>query len=337
MGIFKNGVGRPSNETIKKRNIFKVICVLLVLIIIVLIGYILNDKEVDNKEPKTTTKSTNKTDSKYKNFEFVKSTSVTDNFGKTYKIENGRVSIASDSGEKTYVNDLKNAKYIVGFNWSIHDADWCIVVLSSNGVLYDVTGEKAEEVKFNKKIKELYYEDIADYDKQVTGLLYVLTADDELLKVNVNYSETDNLSIGDSYDKRNISIGCSDGVCYNGSVEASSKKLTLDLNGSIKNIKYNGKFVKVKYLFKVRKSDTEKVYVVTTNDELLETKEGLSENKNDDECYEFVSTSNSKVVKVEKNEYTDKYETTNLKVNVVLENGKSLEYNDVYNFIDLSK
>ena len=68
MGVFKNGVGRPSNETIKKRNIFKVICVLLILVIIVLIGYILNDKNVDNKEPKTTTKNVNKTDSKYKNF-----------------------------------------------------------------------------------------------------------------------------------------------------------------------------------------------------------------------------------------------------------------------------
>lgn len=336
MGVFKNGVGRPSNETIKKRNIFKVICVLLILVIIVLIGYILNDKNVDNKEPKTTTKNVNKTDSKYKNFKFVKSTSAGTIDG-TYKIENGRVSITSDYGEKTYVNDLKNAKYIVGFNWSMHDADWCIVVLSSNGKLYDVTSGRAEEVKFNKNIKELYYENTEDYDKQVTGLLYVLTGDDELLKVNVNYSEKDNLSIGDSYDKRNISIGCSDGVCYNGSVDASSKKLTLDLNGSIKNIKYNGKFVKVKYLFKVRESDTEKVYVVTTNDELLETKEGLSENKNDDECYEFVSTSNSKVVKVEENEYTDEYETTNLKANVVLENGKSLEYNDVYNFIDLSK
>lgn len=46
MGVFKNGVGRPSNETIKKRNIFKVICVLLVLIIIGLICYILNDKGI---------------------------------------------------------------------------------------------------------------------------------------------------------------------------------------------------------------------------------------------------------------------------------------------------
>ena len=48
MGVFKNGVGRPSNETIKKRNIFKGICVLLVLIIIGMTVYILNDKGIIN-------------------------------------------------------------------------------------------------------------------------------------------------------------------------------------------------------------------------------------------------------------------------------------------------
>ena len=64
MGVFKNGVGRPSNETIKKRNIFKGICVLLVLIIIGMTVYILNDKGIinisskDNK--KTVDKKTNK-------------------------------------------------------------------------------------------------------------------------------------------------------------------------------------------------------------------------------------------------------------------------------------
>ena len=68
MGVFKNGVGRPSNETIKKRNIFKGICVLLVLIIVGMTFYILNDKgiinigskddkkTVDNKVNKDTTK-----------------------------------------------------------------------------------------------------------------------------------------------------------------------------------------------------------------------------------------------------------------------------------------
>lgn len=48
MSMFTNGVGRPSNETIRKRNIFKGICVLLILIIIGLVGYILNDKGIIN-------------------------------------------------------------------------------------------------------------------------------------------------------------------------------------------------------------------------------------------------------------------------------------------------
>jgi len=43
MGLFKNEVGRPSNETIKKRNIFKGICFVLVLIIIGLVCYIFKD------------------------------------------------------------------------------------------------------------------------------------------------------------------------------------------------------------------------------------------------------------------------------------------------------
>lgn len=70
MGIFKNDVGRPSNETIKKRNIFKGICVLLVIIIISLVCYILNDKGIitfnkheqnknDNDKIVTTTKKEN--------------------------------------------------------------------------------------------------------------------------------------------------------------------------------------------------------------------------------------------------------------------------------------
>ena len=67
MGVFKNGVGRPSNETIKKRNIFKGICVLLVLIIIGMTVYILNDKgiikfnnKINDNSNKTTTVTTKK-------------------------------------------------------------------------------------------------------------------------------------------------------------------------------------------------------------------------------------------------------------------------------------
>ena len=68
MGVFKNDVGRPSNETIKKRNIFKGICVLLVLIIIGMTVYILNDKGIINisskDDKKTVDKKTDKENKK---------------------------------------------------------------------------------------------------------------------------------------------------------------------------------------------------------------------------------------------------------------------------------
>ena len=69
MLLFENGVGRPSNETAKKRNIFKGICVLLVVIIILLVAYLLSNKNAnesirndkkDNKEVVTITTSINK-------------------------------------------------------------------------------------------------------------------------------------------------------------------------------------------------------------------------------------------------------------------------------------
>ena len=80
MGVLKNGVGRPSNETIRKRNILKVVCIVLVLIIIGLIGYILNDKGIinvkkDNKkvaENNTKKETVNVDDAKKELDRFVK-------------------------------------------------------------------------------------------------------------------------------------------------------------------------------------------------------------------------------------------------------------------------
>lgn len=46
MGVLKNGVGRPSNETIRKRNLIKIMFIILILVIIGLIGYILVDKKI---------------------------------------------------------------------------------------------------------------------------------------------------------------------------------------------------------------------------------------------------------------------------------------------------
>lgn len=61
MGVFKNEVGRPSNETIRKRNALRAICIVLVLIIIGMGIYILNDKGIITinigKENKTNNKS----------------------------------------------------------------------------------------------------------------------------------------------------------------------------------------------------------------------------------------------------------------------------------------
>ena len=59
MELFENGVGRPSNETIKKRNIFKGICVLLVIIIICLVAYIINDTKKDVKNDVSNNSETN--------------------------------------------------------------------------------------------------------------------------------------------------------------------------------------------------------------------------------------------------------------------------------------
>ena len=75
MGVLKNGVGRPSNETIKKRNILKIVCVLFAIIIIGLVGYILIDKgyitinknpsdKVEKEENKKEENNTNETDDK---------------------------------------------------------------------------------------------------------------------------------------------------------------------------------------------------------------------------------------------------------------------------------
>lgn len=68
MGVFKNEVGRPSNETIRKRNTLKAICIVLVLIIIGMGIYILNDKGIItiniSKESKTNNKSETKSTKK---------------------------------------------------------------------------------------------------------------------------------------------------------------------------------------------------------------------------------------------------------------------------------
>ena len=84
MGLFKNEVGRPSNETIKKRNIFKGVCFVLVLIIIGLAVLLLNKKGVININSNSNQGNNNtsvKTDDKIENLD-VESDEVKNLFNK---------------------------------------------------------------------------------------------------------------------------------------------------------------------------------------------------------------------------------------------------------------
>ena len=146
MGVFKNEVGRPSNETIKKRNIFKGICVLFVVVIICLITYIVDDK----LNVKNTNQPNNKTanESNYKDYDFVKSIKVTAYLTDTTTLEfvyvdvmikNGSIIVKNESGEEFNDNIINNAKYITTFNNAIHDPESSIAVLTTSGELYVAT------------------------------------------------------------------------------------------------------------------------------------------------------------------------------------------------------
>ena len=109
MGVFKNGVGRPSNETIKKRNIFKGICVLFGLIIIVLVGYILNDKGIINisskEDKKTVDKKTDKENKKEEKLSDEEGKKIVEevfgNFASFHIIDSKKLELNSDN-IKTY-------------------------------------------------------------------------------------------------------------------------------------------------------------------------------------------------------------------------------------------
>ena len=187
MGVFKNGVGRPSNETIKKRNIFKGICVLLVLIIIGMTVYILNDKgiinisskddkkTVDKKTNKDTTKESEKNQTTKNEFEnyFVKSEfkevngqnctlSINDD-GSLYLRTNFRI---EEYNHDVKVNGLEEkAKYLAVFNFA-NDASEDFAVLTENNNLYIARFYDSDtEINFkkidvgNKKIESLMTSD----------------------------------------------------------------------------------------------------------------------------------------------------------------------------------
>ena len=187
MGVFKNGVGRPSNETIKKRNIFKGICVLLVLIIIGMTVYILNDKGIINISSKDDKKTVDKKTNKDATKESKKNQTTKNEFEnylvksevKEVKGQNCTLSINDDGSLylrtnfriEEYNHDVKvngleeKAKYLAVFNFA-NDASEDFAVLTENNNLYIARFYDSDtEINFkkidveNKKIESLLTSD----------------------------------------------------------------------------------------------------------------------------------------------------------------------------------
>ena len=155
MGVFKNGVGRPSNETIKKRNIFKGICVLLVLIIIGMTVYILNDKGIINigskDDKKTVDNKVNKDTTKENKIEDL---SLNDDMVK-------------DLYNRVSGTDVFNSEFI------------------------DTAGKKVylQETLYDKDGKIVYAKDLSDDFKASMALNYILPKNDFSQKENVSYEK----------------------------------------------------------------------------------------------------------------------------------------------------
>ena len=187
MGVFKNSVGRPSNETIKKRNIFKGICVLLVLIIIGMTVYILNDKGIINISSKDDKKTVDKKTNKDATKESKKNQTTKNEFEnylvksevKEVKGQNCTLSINDDGSLylrtnfriEEYNHDVKvngleeKAKYLAVFNFA-NDASEDFAVLTENNNLYIARFYDSDtEINFkkidveNKKIESLLTSD----------------------------------------------------------------------------------------------------------------------------------------------------------------------------------
>lgn len=155
MSMFTNGVGRPSNETIRKRNIFKGICALLVIVIIGLIGYILNEKgiiEINNKQNNNNNNVTVKDNSKVKE-ELAES-----------EIEKLLVPFNSASNDPMFFG------YYYKKNMNLNNLDSDIIILTSLiNKLYQL-GDKISSANVNVYIYNIFGSNIQYVDKTVEGI-----------------------------------------------------------------------------------------------------------------------------------------------------------------------
>lgn len=184
MGVFKNEVGRPSNEVIKKRNILKVVCFILVVIILLLVAYIVNDKGLLNNNKTTTTKNIKETTTtqKIESFDISK---IIVNKEKDDPLEFGDVYVYDKKVDIKSVLDIGNVKSlddIAVFEANYPDHTLLVIVDKKGEILYKTT-----------TISELYcsYSKVGCYgykvnDNKITFTTAILGQDPEYVLCNSN-------------------------------------------------------------------------------------------------------------------------------------------------------
>ena len=185
MGVFKNEVGRPSNETVRKRNIFKGICALLVIVIIGLVVYILNlkgiitfNKSIQNKDnsEKTTNQITTTKSSTSENDTFDLSQVSIEKICPAECTEN-----LSIYGRKLSIDGVVNyGKYYALGNLLVIERD----IVSEPGstiVVYDKNGtQKAEYGDFGYRVCPSNYgfdKDCYDFKVEDNKIKYTMIVD----------------------------------------------------------------------------------------------------------------------------------------------------------------
>ena len=185
MGLFKNEVGRPSNETIKKRNIFKGICALLVIVIIGLMGYILNDKGIINlnnnknggneKVVTTTKKITTTVENKSEGFDKTKIT--VKNIGDNGIIDNAKeIYIYGNKLDYNYVtDDIINAipiDDVVLLELDGINGNYLLLVNKSGRVLFDF---KQDDMSYKEGNIDYYCSECSGYKIKNNRVIAIIT------------------------------------------------------------------------------------------------------------------------------------------------------------------
>ena len=344
MGVLKNDVGRPSNKTIRTRFILKLIGLILVVGLAFFVGYKLSGEKEENKE---NTKVEEKV-SKYDDFDFVKknyeefTVDIKNNISTVEAwVEGNELKFLEIGGTTLEFKSNEKFKYITTFNFDHTSPYSNFAALTYDGDLYVLENSVLEDYKitlkkvdYDKKIKKLFIVD-EPVDDFTSKPLYVLNEDDELLKVNVTWTNEGIMEykIEGKYEDRLImATGCTNGSCYHSLISPKDNTIKLEIfdgtNVTYRDINYNNKKVKIKYLFDLNSTeeydDLQKLYIVTEDGDLLVTKSGIHRGAGctDDGCYEFIKLKKSKVTKAE---LVDSYT-----LKLTYANGDTEEFKTVY-------